>query len=101
MTNKAVVEHQLLQIILPLYLGEVSAKQMTERTEMKQLDNPAIDKAVAQLCELIVKENLKAQLNYVDYLDQIPSNDVMDWKGLLKDSRGLLESELNSLLEQE
>ena len=43
------------------------------------------------------KHELQAQLNYIEYLDQIPSNELMDWKGLLADSRKLIKQEIEEL----
>ena len=43
------------------------------------------------------KYELQAQLKYIEYLDQIPSNEVMDWKGLLADNKRLIEQELEKL----
>ena len=54
-----------------------------------------------ELAQLIIadrkKYELQAQLKYIEYLDQIPSNEVMDWKGLLADNKRLIEQELEKL----
>ena len=43
------------------------------------------------------KHELQAQLNYIEYLDQTPSNELMDWKGLLADSLKLIKQEIEEL----
>ena len=43
------------------------------------------------------KHELQAQLNYIEYLDQILSNESMDWKGLLADNKKSIEQELEKL----
>ena len=45
-----------------------------------------------------VKEaELRAQLGIIEYYDQIPDNQSVDWKGLLSDSRKQIEYELTTL----
>lgn len=41
----------------------------------------------------VASAELKARLNLIDYLDQVPRNEHMDWKGLLSDCRQLLKDD--------
>lgn len=41
----------------------------------------------------IAKVEKEAQLGLLDYFDQVPTNDSMDWKGLFADTRKLLQEE--------
>ena len=46
-----------------------------------------------EILELIESEKREARLNMIDYFDQVPKNEFMDWKGLFADCRKLLEEE--------
>ena len=51
----------------------------------------AIDRSSAKAKALIQKREHQAQLALIEVFDRIPSNDVMNWKGLLKDSREVIK----------
>lgn len=42
----------------------------------------------------------ETRLNLIEYFDQCPGNEKMDWKGLFEDTRKLAQSELESLSKQ-
>lgn len=48
---------------------------------------------VNNIMNLIQQEIAKARIGLLDYFDQVPNNEVMDWKGLFADVRKQLEAE--------
>lgn len=36
----------------------------------------------------------EARLNLIEYFDQVPTNESMDWKGWLADARAIVRSDL-------
>ena len=49
----------------------------------------------------IATKVLEAQLGMVEYFDQNPTNESMDWKGLFADTRTLVKYQLSELKQQE
>ena len=76
-------------------------EKIVETLLVRPLNTPGAvaetNKLTQALSDLHESEVLKTQLRLIDYYDQIPSNDVMDWKGLFADNRKDLEYKLKAL----
>ena len=59
-----------------------------------------IEEAKTALEALLLSKVKEAQLGMIEYYDQIPNNESMDWKGLFSDNRKQIEYELSELTKQ-
>jgi hypothetical protein len=79
----------LRQQLFDLYRQYLSDKDYNVIDDGRNYEQLFLD-GLERFCQEIARE---ARLNMVDYFDQVPRNDLMDWKGLFADTRRLLEEE--------
>lgn len=94
MTDKT--KQELREQIGGLVLGtDPDGKEYTVK------DHDVFDDVMQLITRATEQAEIQGQLNLIDYLDQTPSNELMDWKGLFADTRKLLKEKLHTQQQSE
>jgi hypothetical protein len=95
-------------------LPQASPPLATIEDKLRQLDRAIVSTddnyptqyriPLEDLVKFITTETTKAEhrarMNLLEYFDQIPKNEYMDWKGLIADCKRLLKEEVDLQKEQ-
>lgn len=83
---------ELKQLLTTLYVNDQSRGYIP-----LELDAENFEKLAGFILDREQAAENKARLGMIDYLDQAPTNDSCNWKGLLADCRKMVESDMAAL----
>ncbi len=89
------------KILLPILIEELAKFGGMDKDKASKLAEVLMPIIETWSSERESVSATKARRGMLEYFDQVPSNDSIDWKGLLKDIRRLVEDEEAAITKKE